>query len=175
MYSLEGENCLADALKGSWKGGHIGAEKRAMISREYLRRGYSPIITASDLKAFIEAAEEAATKYPCIVPCAAVKVEWRNEEKAQPPKKAHEDEVLDLEKKDVKEEIHETATEKELFSPEFKEPEFYSDDEWETVEFEEEKNEYPREDVVIKTLSFALLKKLQELMQEGRQNGKENN
>ena len=43
------------------------------------------------------------------------------------------------------------------------------------MEFEEEENEYSREDVVIKTLSFALLKKLQELMQEGRQNGKENN
>lgn len=43
------------------------------------------------------------------------------------------------------------------------------------MEFEEEENEYSREDIVIKALSFALLKKLQELMQEGRQNGKENN
>ena len=175
MYSLEGENYLADVLKGSWKGGHIGAEKRAMISRECLRRGYSPVISALEIKNFIETAEEAVAKYPCIVPLAAVRVEWRNEEKAQPPKEVQENELLDLEKDNVKEKNYETVPEKELFSPEFKEPEFYSDDEWETVEFEEEKNEYPREDVVIKTLSFALLKKLQELMQEGRQNGKENN
>ena len=175
MYSLEGENYLADVLKGSWKGGHIGTEKRAMISRGYLRRGYSPVISALEIKNLIETAEEAAAKYPCIVPHAAVRVEWRNEEKAQAPKEVQENELLDLEKDNVKEKNYETVPEKELFSPELEEPEFYSDDEWEVMEFEEEENEYSREDVVIKTLSFALLKKLQELMQEGRQNGKENN
>lgn len=175
-YGLEGENYLSEALKSSWKNGNIIKDDAKIIFNEYSRRGYKPTASSEGMERFIEMVVATAVKYPAVPsPAAAVKVEWRNENMAQPPKKAHEDEVLDLEKKDVKEEIHETATEKELFSPEFKEPEFYSDDEWETVEFEEEKNEYPREDVVIKTLSFALLKKLQELMQEGRQNGKENN
>lgn len=175
-YGLEGENYLSEALKSSWKNGNIIKDDAKIIFNEYSRRGYKPTASSEGMERFIEMVVATAVKYPAVPsPAAAVKVEWRNENMAQPLKKAHEDEVLDLEKKDVKEEIHETATEKELFSPEFKEPEFYSDDEWETVEFEEEKNEYPREDVVIKTLSFALLKKLQELMQEGRQNGKENN
>lgn len=175
-YGLEGENYLSEALKSSWKNGNIIKDDAKIIFNEYSRRGYKPTASSEGMERFIEMVVATAVKYPAVPsPAAAVKVEWRNENMAQPTKKAHEDEVLDLEKKDVKEEIHETATEKELFSPEFKEPEFYSDDEWETVEFEEEKNEYPREDVVIKTLSFALLKKLQELMQEGRQNGKENN
>lgn len=175
-YGLEGENYLSEALKSSWKNGNIIKDDAKIIFNEYSRRGYKPTASSEGMERFIEMVVATAVKYPAVPsPAAAVKVEWRNENMAQPPKKANEDEVLDLEKKDVKEEIHETATEKELFSPEFKEPEFYSDDEWETVEFEEEKNEYPREDVVIKTLSFALLKKLQELMQEGRQNGKENN
>jgi hypothetical protein len=172
-YGLEGENYLSEALKSSWKNGNIIKDDAKIIFNEYSRRGYKPTASSEGMERFIEMVVATAVKYPAVPsPAAAVKVEWRNENMAQSPKKAHEDEVLDLEKKDVKEEIHETATEKELFSPEFKEPEFYSDDEWETVEFEEEKNEYPREDVVIKTLSFALLKKLQELMQEGRQNGK---
>lgn len=176
MYSLEGENYLADVLKGSWKGGHIGTEKRAMISRGYLRRGYSPVISALEIKNLIETAEEVAAKYPCIVPHAAVRVEWRNEEKAQPPKEVQEEEALDLEKDDVKEEIYETVTEKELFSPEIEEPEFFVDDEWETTGFEPEtENKCLSEDVIIKALSFALLKELQEIMQEGSKNGKERN
>ena len=125
---------------------------------------------------FIETVVATAVKYPAVLsPAAAVKVEWRNEDMAQPLEEVHEDEILDLEKKDVKEEIQKTVTEEELFGPEFKEPEFYADDEWEVMEFEEEENEYSREDVIIKALSFALLKKLQEIMQEGRQNGKETN
>ena len=175
LYSLEGENFLVEALKGSWKGGHIGTEKRAMISREYLRRGYSPVISALEMKNFIETVEEIAVKYPCIVPCAAVRVEWRNEEKAQPPKEVQENELLDLEKDNVKEKNYETVTEEELFGPEFKEPEFYADDEWEVMEFEEEENKCSREDIVIKALSFAFLKELQEIMQEGSKNGKERN
>lgn len=173
QYMLEGENYLSDMLKGSWKTGNAIKEDAETIFNEYSRRGYNPIASSEDMKRFIETVVAAAVKYPYVPsPAAAVKVEWRNEEKAQPPKKAHEDEVLDLEKKDVKEEIYETVTEKELFSPEFEEPEFYSDDEREVMEFEEEENEYSREDIVIKALSFALLKKLQEIMQEGRQNGK---
>lgn len=206
MYSLEGENYLADVLKGSWKGGHIGTEKRAMIFRKYLRRGYSPVISALNIKNFIEMAEEAASKYPCIVPCAAVRVEWRNEDMAQPPKEVQENELLDLEKDDVKEEIYETVTEKELFSPELEEPEFSADDEWKTLGFKQEtenkcsgegviesyetfsedkllepiteeedwetadpvQDGCLKEDIVIKALSFALLKELQEIMQEGR-------
>lgn len=87
-----------------------------------------------------------------------------------------EDEALDLEKDDVKEEIYETVTEKELFSPEIEEPEFFVDDEWETTGFEPEtENKCLSEDVIIKALSFALLKELQEIMQEGSKNGKERN
>lgn len=169
QYMLEGENYLSDVLKGSWKTGNAIKEDAETIFNEYSRRGYNPIASSEDMKRFIETVVAAAMKYPYVPsPAAAVKVEWRNEEKAQPPKKAHEDEVLDLEKKDVKEEIYETVTEKELFSPEFEEPEFYSDDEREVMEFEEEENKCSREDIVIKALSFALLKELQELMQEGR-------
>lgn len=170
MYRLEGENYLADVLKDSWKSGDVKKGDAEIIFKEYSKRGYKPIASSEDMKCFIETAVAAAVKYPSVPsPAAAVKVEWRNEEKAQPPKEVYEDEVLDLEKKDVKEEVYETVTEKELFSPEFKEPEFYSDDEWEVMEFEEEEeNKCSREDIVIKALSFALLKELQELMQEGR-------
>ena len=169
QYMLEGENYLSDMLKGSWKTGNAIKEDAETIFNEYSRRGYNPIASSEDMKRFIETVVAAAVEYPYVPsPAAAVKVEWRNKEKAQPPKKAHEDDVLDLEKKDVKEEIYETVTEKELFSPEFEEPEFYSDDEREVMEFEEEENKCSREDIVIKALSFALLKELQELMQEGR-------
>ena len=132
---------------------------------------------------------------------------------AQPPKEVQENELLDLEKDNVKKEIYETVTEKELFSPELEDPEFFSDDEWETAGFEpetenkcsgedviesyetfsEDKLFEPiteeedwetadpvqegclKEDIVIKALSFALLKELQEIMQEGSKDGKGRN
>lgn len=176
MYRLEGENYLVDVLKDSWKIGGIKKEDAEMIFNEYSKRGYKPIASFEEMEHFIETAVTTAVKYPSVPsPAAAVKVEWRKEDMAQPPKKVQEEEALDLEKDDVKEEIYETVTEKELFSPEFEEPEFYSDDEREVMEFEEEENKCSREDIVIKALSFAILKKLQELMQEGRQNGKERN
>ena len=176
-YGLEGENYLSEALKSSWKNGNIIKDDAKIIFNEYSRRGYKPTASSEGMERFIEMVVATAVKYPAVPsPAAAVKVEWRNEDMAQPPKEVQEDELLDLEKKDVKEEVQETVTEKELFGPEFKEPEFYADDEWEVMEFEEEEeNKCSREDIVIKALSFALLKELQELMQEGRQNGKENN
>ena len=177
LNSLEGEHYLAEVLKGSWKSEGVKNEDAEMIFNEYSRKGYKPIASAKDMKFFLETVVATAVKYPAVPsPAAAVKVEWRNENMAQPPKEVQEDELLDLEKKDVKEEVQETVTEEELFGPEFKEPEFYADDEWEVMEFEEEEeNKCSREDIVIKALSFALLKELQELMQEGRQNGKERN
>lgn len=177
LNSLEGEHYLADVLKGSWKSEGVKKEDAEMIFNEYLRKGYKPIASAKDMKFFLEMVVAAAVKYPAVPsPAAAVKVEWRNENMAQPPKEVQEDEALDLEKDDVKEEIYETVTEKELFSPEIEEPEFFVDDEWETTGFEPEtENKCLSEDVIIKALSFALLKELQEIMQEGSKNGKERN
>ena len=176
-YGLEGENYLSEALKSSWKNGNIIKDDAKIIFNEYSRRGYKPTASSEGMERFIEMVVATAVKYPAVPsPAAAVKVEWRKEDMAQPPKEVQEDEALDLEKDDVKEEIYETVTEKELFSPEIEEPEFFVDDEWETTGFEPEtENKCSSEDVIIKALSFALLKELQEIMQEGSKDGKGRN